>query len=1028
MDYLIFSRMKSRSFFILTTFIAICFMDDRWRFKSDGPLENVDNTRTFSDNVEIKNDKVTINTDRVVHYIDKKQMNMYGSIKMITDLETLLCDTMIYWIDKDLIKASGNVFLDRGSQGVKSNEMYVTMQDSIIKNIQINRLAYAFNQGEAMINKGDPPKKFVDEMISNSMLVYFNDNNEASSIQMIGMAETKYHAIDDSLLIGKNEVSGDSISIKIYNNELSQIEVYENCRGKFVPESKNSSVDSVITYRGNYIDYRIKDKLSYINGQSFISYQGTTLESEYIEIDWSTNKLLAFKKNDVFPLISPYNESPIRGDTLRYNMIAKNGVISYGRSKMNDSYFHGDELFRNDPNLYHIRDSKYTSCDLDEPHFYLWSRQMKVIPNDRVIAKPLWLYVLDVPIVGIPFAVFPNKGGGRQSGWIMPSYGYSESSGNYLQGLGYYFAPSDYFDLKFLLNFYDREGINLRSFFRYKKKYSFEGSINSTLSQTLSGTNDISNLFSSYSNNFDINWYHKQKIDPTQNLNIRYTYLTSNSFYQQNDIGYNLETRLKQKLESSLNYSKTWRAYKNSISINLSESYNLLVQQSPPDNITDTAVVKIRSLPRISFRHMQSPLFGSGDRWYNNTYFGYSSNLNGIQKQKVSATEDLDGNYVWSNNLLSVYNYYIRHSFSLRSPQKIFGWLSISPSISLREDWIEKYRSPTVGDDGNFIMDEENGNVAYTMKDGFKRRLTLTSSINMQTTLYGIIPVSIGQLKSIRHTITPSVGTSYAPNFSKQFLGFYDWGYFEKDASGKSFDLFEGSNVGRTPTIFNQVYKFSMSNDFQAKIKNDEGTYSKIKLLSWNLGTNYTPAADSLNWSNISSSARTKVGAFSFSLSMSHSLYKRVQKNSQMVTINEFAYVPELRNLNAYTSIKVKDKPSEQSSSEDGGAWNANMSLRYLIESSFADYSYQKKLWVGLNLNLNLTKKWRLGYQSRVDITNNTITSHSLNIKRNLHCWEFTFGWTPSGPGEGYQLHIYVKNPDLRDIRVRSTGGRYFGS
>ena len=1018
--------MKSIPFFILTAFFSFSFMDDAWRFKSDGPLENVGSTRTFSDNVVIMNDKITINTDKVIHRIDQEEMKMYGGVEMFTDLETLFCDTMFYWLDRDLIKASGNVFLKRESQGIKSNEMLITMRDSVMEKIEMTRSAYAYNQGSARVKKDGAPKNFVDEMTSTSMTVHFN-NNEASSIQMKGMAETKYHAIEDSVLVGKNDVSGDSISIQIKNSDLYRIEVYDNCRGEFIPESSNSSIDSVITYRGGYIDYRVQDRMSFLEGRSYIDYQGTTLESDLIEVDWSTNKLLAFKKNNVFPIISPDGEDPIRGDTLRYNMIEKNGVISHGRSKMNDSYFHGDELYRNDPNLYHIKDSKYTSCDLDEPHFYLWSKKMKIIPNDRVIAKPLWLYIFDVPLVGIPFAVFPNKGGSRHSGWIMPSYGYSRSSGNYLQNLGYYHAPSDYYDLKFLLNFYDKKGINVRSYFRYKKKYSFDGSVTSTISQNLSGTNDISNLFNSYTNNFDLNWNHKQKIDPTQNLNIRYTYLTSNSFYQQNDIGYDLETRLKQKLESSLNYSKNWREYKNSMSVNISESYNLLVQQSPPENLADTAIVKIRNLPRLSFRHMQSPLFGSGDRWYNSTYFGYSSSLNGIQKMKAVAKELYDGTYDWDDDLVSNYNYYIRHAFSLRSPQKAFGWLNINPSINLKEDWIANYRSPDIDESGDFILDDNN-RVSYSVKDGFKRRLTMRGSISLQTTLYGLIPFRVGPLNSLRHTITPSIGTSYAPDFSKQFLGFYDWGYFETDASGKSFDLFEGSYVGRTPTTFNQVYSLSIANDFQAKIKKSDNSYSKIKLLSWNLASSYSPTADSLNWSNVASSMRTRVGAFSLSLSMRHSLYKRVQTGSGMVTVNEFSSLPELRNLNAYTSIKLNDKPSTESSSEDGGAWNANMSLRYLIESSLSDYSYNRKLWVGLNLNLNLTKKWRLGYQSRMDITNNTITSHSLNIRRNLHCWEFTFGWTPSGPGEGYRLHIYVKNPDLRDIRVRSTGGRYFGS
>ena len=60
---------------------------------------------------------------------------------------------------------------------------------------------------------------------------------------------------------------------------------------------------------------------------------------------------------------------------------------------------------------------------------------MKMITGDRVVAKPLWLFIFDIPIIGFPLAVFPNKGGQRHSGWIMPSFGHRNSDGTFLQGL-----------------------------------------------------------------------------------------------------------------------------------------------------------------------------------------------------------------------------------------------------------------------------------------------------------------------------------------------------------------------------------------------------------------------------------------------------------------------------------------------------------------------------------------------------------------------------------------------------------------
>ena len=49
-------------------------------------------------------------------------------------------------------------------------------------------------------------------------------------------------------------------------------------------------------------------------------------------------------------------------------------------------------------------------------------------------------------LIGIPLGIFPHKGGQRHSGWIMPAYGESKSRGQYIDGLGFYWAPNDYWD------------------------------------------------------------------------------------------------------------------------------------------------------------------------------------------------------------------------------------------------------------------------------------------------------------------------------------------------------------------------------------------------------------------------------------------------------------------------------------------------------------------------------------------------------------------------------------------------------
>ena len=109
--------------------------------------------------------------------------------------------------------------------------------------------------------------------------------------------------------------------------------------------------------------------------------------------------------------------------------------------------------------------------------------------------------------------------------------------------------------------------------------------------------------------------------------------------------------------------------------------------------------------------------------------------------------------------------------------------------------------------------------------------------------------------------------------------------------------------------------------------------------------------------------------------------------------------------------------------------WDTNLRLRYALQSYTEEENikWNKTFWVNTDVNVNLSSNWKMNYSARIDMENNSIVSHSLYFFRPLHCWEFSFKWWPSGDNSGFILNIYVKNPDLRDIKLKSTGGSFFG-
>ena len=79
--------------------------------------------------------------------------------------------------------------------------------------------------------------------------------------------------------------------------------------------------------------------------------------------------------------------------------------------------------------------------------------------------------------------------------------------------------------------------------------------------------------------------------------------------------------------------------------------------------------------------------------------------------------------------------------------------------------------------------------------------------------------------------------------------------------------------------------------------------------------------------------------------------------------------------------------------------------------------------------NLAQTERGEILFDNKnlIDLEENEIVNHSIYLFRPLHCWEFSFKWWPTGSRQGFLLNIYIKNPDLRDVKLKSTGGSFFG-
>ena len=158
----------------------------------------------------------------------------------------------------------------------------------------------------------------------------------------------------------------------------------------------------------------------------------------------------------------------------------------------------------------------------------------------------------------------------------------------------------------------------------------------------------------------------------------------------------------------------------------------------------------------------------------------------------------------------------ISHSILFSAPQKYWGWLTLNPIISIKEDWVFKYR----------LYDIENPS-SYKIINSFLPRHTGSISLSANTKLYGVFPVNLKKINSIRHVLSPSISFSWKPDYSKKLWG-YNFNYFQW-IDGEPYDKFYGSMAGSTSKQEQKAMSISLNNQFQAN-NNLLHTFHKIPL------------------------------------------------------------------------------------------------------------------------------------------------------------------------------------------------------
>lgn len=799
------------------------------------------------------------------------------------------------------------------------------------------------------------------------------------------------------------------------------------------------------------------NNLVYLYGAAYVNYQSLKLTADYIVIDLKNNIATAEPSTDStgkkkgIPKFKDETQD-FNALKMRYNFRTQKGVVYDVTTKYQDSYVHGglskfvsskgDSSKRSD--IVYSKDAIFTSCSAEHPHFGIHSYKQKVIPNKLIIVGPSNLTIGDIPTpLWLPFAAFPLTSG-KQTGLIFPqNYEYSPVWGYGFKNIGWYVPIGDNIDATVSADIYVRGawGTRLRS--NYLKTYRYSGNFELGY-QSLITENEKAQIQREPSWSIQASHSQDQRANPlfTFNANINIQGSKSKTFGNYQGTNRNdFQSATRSQLSSSASFTKTFPGKPYSLSGSTNHSQNLATRDfsfSPLD-----MDFRVQTL----FPFKKKKRIGE-EKWYEKVSFQYGSSMRNRVQTKDSLITTKEG---WKD-----FQTGIKHDASSSVNFNLFKYFNFSPNVNASSSWYLKQIKKTFNpndirfktdtlfnkDSSDFTLRRDTtlfGKVDTIKNSGFYTVNQYSMGASLSTRIFGTLQFKKGKIRGIRHTITPSIGYSFSPN------------YYRYEDSIKTdfrnpfrqvYNLYENAIFG-TPSTggVQSALTYSFTNLFEYKtFSKKDSTFKKGKLLeNVNISGSYNMAADSFKWSQIAMGTGTNFFNGLTTLSVS-ALFDPYAKDSKGNRLQEFALkrngkllnmVNATVNLNTSLSIgdikKILNGNGENKTDKNGSTppktikkANADESLLDLLETFRLshNFSISRNSFGGRDTtlfsnalytsgNIPLTKKWsitvgNIGY----DFVSKQMTYPDFGFRRDLHCWEMGLNYQPLRGTYSFYLRV----------------------
>ena len=831
---------------------------------------------------------------------------------------------------------------------------------------------------------------------------------------------------------------------------------------------KKEPLDAPVIYEASDSIVFTKDGYAHLYGEGKVNYQNIELTSAVITMNMDSSTVFAKGVADTTGVetgtpIFKDGETPYESKIMRYNFKTKKGFINNIVTQQGEGYVTSEEGKKGADDEIYMRHGKYTTCDNHEhPHFYLRLSMAKVRPKKNVVFGPAQLVVEDVPLpIAVPFGFFPFNSS-YSSGFIMPTYGDEMNRGFYLRDGGYYFAISDQMDLKVLGEIFTKGSWGLSAASNYNKRYKFSGSFNASYLVTKTGEKNMPDY--SVSKDFRIQWSHRQdaKANPNSSFSASVNFATSS--YDRSSLSslYNPQQYSQNTKASSVSYSRNFPE----IGLNISSTFNI-TQNTRNSSLSMTLPDVNISLNRIyPFKRKKSV---GDERWYEKISLQYTGSItNSISTKdnllfKTPLTQ-------WENGM--------QHKIPVSATFNLFKYINIVPSFNYTERWylrkVKQSYDPSPASTDHVKRDTINGfNRLYDYNLSLQMNTKLYGMYKPLFMKSKELQIRHVFTPTVSYTYTPDFGKSRYGYYDT-----YTYTDEDGEVRTVEYSPYEGAVYGYPGKNMSQNISFSVDNNIEMKMKSDKDTtgYKKISLID-QLGASLSYDVANKRWSDLSMNLRLKLTkSYTFNMNASFATYAYEFDENGNVVVGDrtewsygrfgrfqgysgsFSYTLNNDTFKKLFGKKEEDKKNkdnkgkeenedeeteeeteeqnnnsnmrktEKASVDSDGylafklPWSVSLSYSYSIREdrskdiNIKTMRYPYSLTHSLNVsgNFKIGSRWNMTYSTGYDFTSKEMSMTTLNITRDLHCFNMSCGLV-FGPFTSYNFSIRANSSMLTD-------------